>query len=79
MNDEQKSAWILSWKPQMKLLQRVPEEDALAIFKYQRFLKTTFAAFWHWMKILADFLIQQRMFQTLSLICVFIRERVIHR
>ncbi len=40
MNDEQKSAWTLSWKPQNEAFAREsPEEDALAIFKYQRFLK----------------------------------------
>ena len=40
MNDEQKSAWTLSWKPQNEAFAREsPEEDALAVFKYQRFLK----------------------------------------
>jgi len=40
MNDEQKSAWTLSWKPQNEAFSRESqEEDSLAIFKYQRFLK----------------------------------------
>ena len=40
MNDEQKSAWTLSWKPQNEAFARESqEEDSLAIFKYQRFLK----------------------------------------
>ena len=40
MNDEQKSAWVLSWKAQNEAFAREsPNEQSLAIWKFQRFIK----------------------------------------
>ena len=40
MNDEQKSAWMLSWKPQNEAIARESlNEKSSSIWKFQRFLK----------------------------------------
>lgn len=40
MNEEQRSAWALSWKPQNEAFARESlDQDSLAIWKFQRFIK----------------------------------------